>query len=207
MTAPLLNCADAARILEAGGVLLLTTDTLPGLHARVDRPDAVARIAMLKGRSEKKALLLLVASSAAVHRVAVLARRQRIYADCCWPGPFSLILPAVPGLSAAITAGSDTVAVRVPRAPLLQELLDRVGVPLVSTSANRSGEAPATDLAGALAIFGDQVDGVCDPGDAPVAAAAPSALVDLTAWPPRILRQGPEALPEVAGLDLPERDS
>ena len=207
MTAPQLNCTDAARILDAGGVLLLRTDTLPGLHARADRPEAVARITALKGRGEDKALLLLASSAAAVRRVAVLEPRQQIYADRCWPGPFSLILPAVPGLPVAVTAGGGTVAVRVPRAPLLQELLERVGVPLVSTSANRSGESPATDLAGALAIFGDEVDGACDPGHDMVEPAVPSALVDLTAWPPRILREGPEAAPGVAGLDLPEGES
>ncbi|MBE0566064.1 MAG: Sua5/YciO/YrdC/YwlC family protein, partial [Krumholzibacteria bacterium] len=72
-----------------------------------------------------------------------------------------------------------------------------VPCPLVSTSANRSGEEPAVTLAEAVARLGDDVDGVFDPADEAGGAGAASALVDLTVWPPRVLREGPLAAPPV----------
>jgi L-threonylcarbamoyladenylate synthase len=199
----LLAPADAARLLDRGGVVLLPTDTLPGLHARVDRPAALARLAELKGRTEAKPLLVLAGSVAAVGRVAApLTPRQEAYARRCWPGPFSLILTAAPGLAAAARGPGGTVAVRVPRPEALRKLLTAVGVPLASTSANRAGQAPAADLAAATALFAGLVDGACDPGDPPAPGnSRPSTLIDLTVWPPRVLREGPQTPPDA--LDLP----
>jgi L-threonylcarbamoyladenylate synthase len=199
----LASCADAARLLTEGGVLLLATDTLPGLHARVDRPAAVRRVAAIKGRPGDKPLLVLAASATAAATVtAALTPRQAAYADRCWPGPFSLILPAAPGLAPEVTGGGATVAVRVPRHPGLVGLLDAAGAPLVSTSANRAGDEPARSLAEAERRLGDQVDGVFDPGESGDPEARASALVDLVRWPPRLLREGPLPAPPVAGDDL-----
>ena len=198
------NARDAARLLEEGGVLVLPTDTLPGLHARVDRPAAVGRVAEMKGRQGRKPLLLLAATlEIALTVTRDLSPRQQVYAASCWPGPFSLVLPAVPELPADVTGGSDTVAIRVPRPRGLRALLAAVGLPLVSTSVNRAGEAPVTDLEHAARLFADGVDGVFDPGDpAPAEPATASGLIDLTVWPPRVLRDGPETPPEAPdGLD------
>lgn len=199
----LLSPTDAARLLDRGGVVLLPTDTLPGLHARVDRPEALARVASLKGREGGKPLLVLAASAAMARQVTHgLTGRRADFADRCWPGPFSLILPAVAGLATGVTGGGNTVAVRVPRSPALCRFLEQVGVPLASTSANRAGQAPASDLAAALALFAGAVDGACDTGDPPSnCGSVPSALIDLVPWPPRMLRKGPETPPD--GLDLP----
>jgi len=202
VTRHLADSGDAARLLAEGGVLLLPTDTLPGLHARCDRPEAVRRVAAIKGRPGAKPLLVLAASAAAAAAVTgPLDARQRAYADRCWPGPFSLVLPAAPGLASEVTGGGATVAVRVPDRPRLAALLVAAGGPVVSTSANRSGEAPARTLAEAEARLGDLVDAVHDPGDGPAAADSASAVVDLTVWPPRLLRPGPLPPPEAGDLD------
>ncbi|MFO7609992.1 MAG: L-threonylcarbamoyladenylate synthase, partial [Candidatus Krumholzibacteriia bacterium] len=186
MTRRLAQAADAARLLADGGVLLLATDTLPGLHARVDRPAAVRKVAALKGRPGDKPLLVVAASLAAARTVlGPLDARQLAYAGQCWPGPFSLVLPAAPQLAPEVTGGGATVAVRVPAPVWLRDLLGLVPCPLVSTSANRSGEAPAVTLAEAAARFGPLVDGVYGPPDGEPSAGAASALVDLTGWPPR----------------------
>ena len=198
--------AEAARLLNDGGVLLLTTDTLPGFHARVDRPDAVRRIAALKGRPGAKPLLVLAASPQAAATVTGdVGQRQWDYARRCWPGPFSLVLPAASHLATEVTGGGATVAVRVPRAAGLVRLLKLAGVPLVSTSANRSGEEPALTLAEAETRYGGEVDGVFDPGDGGNAtgpAPRASALIDLGTWPPRVLREGPEPAPAPGSGDL-----
>jgi len=194
-----LTLEDAGRILDSGGVLILDTDTLPGFHCRADLVEAVRRIARIKGRSPDKPLLVLAADLAQAGQIlGSMTRRQRNYCQSCWPGPFSLILPAACGLTAEVTAGSGTVAVRVPDQPALRTLLQAVGHPLVSTSVNCEGQPPAANLDQAEAGFAALVDGVygCSV-QSPVAGSGPvaSALIDLTVWPPRLLRQGPLPAP------------
>ncbi|HPF71287.1 MAG TPA: L-threonylcarbamoyladenylate synthase [Candidatus Krumholzibacteria bacterium] len=201
------DAAAAARLLAADGVLLLPTDTLPGLHARADRPAAVRRVAALKGRPGDKPLVVIAGSIEAALAVAAPLDAQRLdFARRCWPGPFSLVLPAASDLDPVVTGGGATVAVRVPDRPRLAALLALVGGPLVSTSANRSGEPPAVTLDEAAARFGDLVDGIFDPGDPAQAAGAASAVVDLTAWPPQVLRPGPRPLPSWDGAPLDRPD-
>lgn len=200
----LLSGQAAGAILRAGGVLLLDTDTVPGLHARSDCPSAVSRILDLKGRPDDRPLLLLAAGwRQAAALAGPLDARQRGYCRRCWPGPFSLILPARAGLPAA-AAAAGTVAVRIPAVPALRRLIRAVGCPLVSTSANRSGRLPCADLASAVRQFGSLVDGAwtwrtgAAGGDADDAGAgsAPSALIDLTVRPFAVRRQGPLPAPD-----------
>jgi len=180
-----------AAALAAGEVVLLETDTLPGLHARLDRPAALAAIAERKGRAAGKPLLVLAGSlEAALALTAPLAAATRDYLTRCWPGPITAVLPAIAGLPAAV-APKGTVAVRVPEAVALRDLLVVTG-PLASTSANRSGEPPALELADAIARF----PGLAVWRDlAGATAGAASALVDLTGPRPRLLRAGPRDLP------------
>lgn len=199
MNSPRLTLEDAARILDSGGVLVLDTDTLPGFHCRADQAEAVQRIARIKGRSPDKPLLVLAADLAQAGQIiGSLTPRQRNYCSSCWPGPFSLILPASGGLADEVTAGSGTVAVRVPDQAGLLTLLQAVGHPLVSTSVNCEGQAPAVNLDQAEAGFAALVDGVYGcPSRTPVVESSPvaSALIDLTVWPPRLLRPGPLPAP------------
>lgn len=193
-----LGTAAAAAALAGGGVLLLPTDTICGLHARADDAAALARIATIKGRPTGQPLLVLAAST---EQALAMCRppgpRQLEVLAAAWPGPFTFLLAARPGLAAAVVdARGATVAVRVPGRGDLRRLIDLAGGPLASTSANRSGEAPEAGLEAAVARFGAEVDGwwAGDPGMPPGAGAA-SALVDLTTEPPRVLRAGPLPLP------------
>lgn len=199
MAAGWLDPREAARILAAGGVILADTDTLPGFHCRADRPEAVGRIASLKGRPADKAMLVLAADFPQAGLVlGCLNRNQRDFCRRCWPGPYSLVLPAAAAVPVEVTAGSGTVAVRVPDLPPLVEMLRLAGVPLVSTSCNRTGRDPARDLAAAEAEFGDQVDGSFACAPAQDRQGVSSALADVTVWPPRLLRPGPQPLPEMS---------
>lgn len=203
-----IGLAEAVLILRSGGLILMATDTLPGFHCRADCAAAVARIAAIKGRDEGKPLLVLAGSAEQAGLVAgPLTRRQQSLAAACWPGPFSIILPARPGLAAAVTAGGATVAVRVPDRRSVCEVALAAGFPLVSTSVNRAGAEPARDLASAGGLFGESVDGVLFPDDqqagidtvgaGPDGPAVASALVDATVWPPIVLRRGPLPLPPI----------
>ena len=194
---PLPDLAAAAAALAGGAVVLLPTDTIPGLHARADDPAALARLAALKGRPSPKPLVVLAGSLAQVAVVAapVDARMQGFLARC-WPGPFSVVLVARPEVTTAVTAGTGTVAVRVPALAWLRDLALAAGAPLASTSANLAGEPPAGDFAEALARFAGRVASFAGEGSAATTGVGgPSALVDLTTWPPRLLREGPQPLP------------
>jgi len=195
-----LNQEQAAEHLRSGGVLVLGTDTLPGFHCRFDSDQGLERIVGLKGRSPDKPLLVLAADWQQARLVmGPISSQQEEFCHRCWPGPFSLILPACETLSPVLTAGTGTVAIRVPDFPELTDFLGDVGRPLVSTSVNREGEAPALNME--TAIGGDwPVDGsfAVDRADGAGKSdqTVPSALVDMLTWPPRVLRPGPRELPE-----------
>jgi len=192
--------AETAAGLAAGGVYILQTDTLPGLHGRADDPAAVERIFRIKGRPEGKPALVLAGSLEMAFalvedlddRVAALCRR-------CWPGPYSLILRGRPGPAAGVRGRDGSLAIRVPAGAELRRLIEAAGGALVSTSANLTGLPPCRTLGEAIAEMGDRVDGAWapPPGLEPGPGAAPSALVDATVWPPLVLREGPSPLPTV----------
>jgi L-threonylcarbamoyladenylate synthase len=192
---------DAAGLLKSGGVLILGTDTLPGFHCRADQSDPVRRIMELKGREPKKSLLVLAGSLAQASLVTgALDDRQTACCERCWPGPFSLILPSGGKLSRSVNAAGGTVAVRVPAPDSLRSLILAVGFPLVSTSVNVSGEAAVSDMKAAQKAFGAKVDGYWRPSETSGGASfehsvKPSALIDLTIWPPVQLRSGPLPFP------------
>lgn len=193
VTPPYLSSAAAAQHLKAGAVLLMSTDTLPGFHCRADDAAAVARVMAIKGRSADQSLLVLAGSLAQAQGVVqVMSPAQELACATCWPGPFSLILASGGKLAEAVTGGRTTLAIRVPRRQELRELILQVGVPLVSTSANRSGQSPATEMTSAVQEFAEEVVGCWQGADSAPTRPEASALVDLTAVPFQVLRQGPE---------------
>jgi L-threonylcarbamoyladenylate synthase len=188
-----------AACLAEGLVALMRTDTLPGLHALADHEAAVARILDLKDRPDDKPLLLLCATAdkALAHTLAP-SLEAVAYARTCWPGPFTLILPAGPAAPRAATRGRPTVALRVPQPPRLRDMIAAAGGALVSTSVNRTGEPPMTDLDDAVTHFGERVDvvGEMEWGQSPdTQPPGASTLLDVTCWPPRLVRAGATAPP------------
>jgi len=200
----------AAEVLAAGGIVLLVTDTLPGLHCRADCQAAVERLATIKRRPATKPFLVLCSSVAEALQLAADPAPQAVaYLQRCWPGPFTFVLPAGPAAPPVVTAGTGTIAVRVPRMVGLTELVAKAGFPLVSTSANLPGLEPLADLAEAGALFGPAIDGlliVSGPRTGAPSTDQPgraSALVDLCRWPPGLLREGPEPPPAWDDLGPP----
>jgi L-threonylcarbamoyladenylate synthase len=189
----------AGELLAGGGIVLLPTDTVPGLHCRFDRPHTVSRLLDLKQRSAEKPFLLLCSGLEEVFDlVPNLEARVLKVVKHCWPGPFTLILPAKGDLPQIATSASQSVALRVPQPSELRQLPTAAGAPLVSTSVNTAGQPPLTEWGEAVRQFGDLVDGVLNeaPFWLPVGdRVRPSALVDLTVWPPAVLRDGPLPLP------------
>jgi L-threonylcarbamoyladenylate synthase len=167
---------EIADVLRAAGVALLPTDTIYGLHALAMNEAAVARIRSMKERDDHKPFVIIAASAEQLEQLGATipdVLRQ------LWPAP----------LTAILASGETTIAARVPDLAWLRALLSRTG-PLISTSANRSGEPPITtpemlaqDLFGAL-------DAVLDAGPR---EGQPSTIVDFTGAEPRIVREGDPA--------------
>jgi L-threonylcarbamoyladenylate synthase len=205
-TAPDLDAAIAA--LRRGAVVVYPTETLYGLGARALDAAAVGAVAALKGRDAAKPIAVIASDIAMAERVldapSPLARRLMAR---FWPGALTLVLPARPGLPAALTA-AGAVGVRVSAHPVARALAAAVGEPITATSANPGGApAPAT-LAAARAYFATGVAAFVDGGA--LAGGAPSTVVSIAAHAVRLVREGAvsiAAIQEVLGstpIELPE---
>jgi tRNA threonylcarbamoyl adenosine modification protein (Sua5/YciO/YrdC/YwlC family) len=178
---------DAIAALERGELIGLPTDTVYGVAADPGRRDAVEALFAAKGRPGVNPIPILCADVAQARSVGVLDDTVAAIADRHWPGGLTLVVRRVPGSSDWVgDPVADTVGVRVPDHPVALEVLHRFG-PLAVTSANRSGEEPATDEAGAEAALGDAV-AVYLPGRG--SGGPPSTVVDATGDPVRVLRRG-----------------
>ena len=179
----------AVSILLQGGLVAFPTDTLYALGAHAFMESAVHRVFQAKERPAGMALPLLLARVEDMEKVAVdIPQTAWDLAERFWPGALTIILRKGPSVPDAVTAGMDTLAVRVPNHPLALKLIETTGAPLTGTSANRSGESEPVTAAEARSQLGDRVDLVLDDGPCPLEGA--STIVDLTSDTPRIVREG-----------------
>lgn len=173
-TAPSPAQLDAlAATLLSGGVVLLPTDTIYGLHCVATNEAAAARIAAMKGREEGKRFVVIAAS---VEQLIAYGAAVPDVLRSIWPAPLTAIVPHAGG----------TVAVRVPNLEWLRALLERTG-PLISTSANRSGEPPIREPRELAPDLQNSIDSALDAGPR---EGEPSAIVDFTGNSPRLVREG-----------------
>jgi L-threonylcarbamoyladenylate synthase len=185
----------ARTLLDQDEIWVAPTDTVYGVFCRPDRPEAIERIYIAKGRPPHKAIPILIGDREQLAQVAVVPdlpiAAQLVAAF--WPGALTLVLPALPHLPEILTAGQTTVAVRMPDHAGLCALLRQTG-PLAATSANRSGGPDTRTVADVLAQLDGRVPLVLYDDDQRSPTSLPSTLVDLTAADgPRILRPGPLA--------------
>jgi L-threonylcarbamoyladenylate synthase len=177
-----------AALLRDGGIVAYPTETFYALGALASRGDALARLASAKLRPEGKPLPLLAADVEQVRTVAALDGLAARLAGRFWPGPLTLVLPAVPGLDAVITAGSGTVAVRVPGSDVARELARLAGGPLISTSANLSGEPPPVAPSELSPALVSRIDAVLEAPPCP--GGAPSTIVAVSGERVTLIRDG-----------------
>lgn len=168
--------ADAAAILRAGRVCAFPTETVYGLGGDATDSDAVLAIYQTKGRPRFNPLIVHCADRAMAEQVADFSPLAHALADAFWPGPLTLVLPVAPGarLSDIVTAGLNTVAVRIPAHPLALALIAAVGRPLAAPSANPSGKLSPTTAAQVRDGFEGQVP-VLDGG--PCSAGVESTII------------------------------
>lgn len=179
----------AADLLRRGELVVFPTETVYGLGADAFQPAALEGIFAAKGRPFSDPLIVHIAEYAALEGLtAAIPEVATRLAQLFWPGPLTLILPRGPRVPSIITAGRETVAVRMPRHPIARALIERLGSPIAAPSANRfmhvsptTAQHAQVDLVGRVPLILD--GGSCDVG-------LESTILDMSVEVPVILRPG-----------------
>jgi len=180
---------SAVEILRDGGVIAIPTDTLYGLASCAFDEDAVDRIFRLKGRAEAMALPLLLADAEDVSKCA-----QNVpdifwkLSGKFWPGALTIVLKKAEVVPDVVSAGMDTVALRIPDHWVPRAIVRGLGAPITGTSANRSGSPSLVTAEAVRQEFGDELDLIVDAGE--ISGGMASTVLDLSGERSRILREG-----------------
>ncbi len=178
----------AGEILRSGGLVAFPTETVYGLGACAMNASAVRGIFEAKGRPGDNPLIVHVCDPSQLDLFCTPMPSLFPLMDRFWPGPLTLLMPRRPALPDIVTAGLDTVAVRMPAHPAALEMLREAGVPVAAPSANRSGRPSPTKAAHVLEDMEGRVPLILDGGDCQVGLE--STVLDLCHGRPTILRPG-----------------
>ena len=197
-TDPTDGVAAAVDVLRRGDLAVLPTDTVYGIAADAFNPTAVRRLLEAKGRGRDLPVPVLVGSWRTLDGLAAsVTPTARALVERFWPGGLTLVVRAAPSLAWDLGETRGTVAVRMPLHPTAIAVLEQTG-PLAVSSANRSGEPPATDAAEAERQLGTSVAVYLEGG--PSGDPVPSTILDLTGERPRVLREGAVDVEELREL-------
>lgn len=199
----------AADCLRNGGLVAFPTETVYGLGANALDEKAVGRIFAAKGRPPDNPLIVHVADAATVKKLArqIPPKAKRLMRKF-WPGPLTLVLKKRREVPDIVTAGLDTVAVRMPSCRIALALIKQAGVPVAAPSANLSGCPSTTTAAHAIHDMNEKVDFIIDGGSADIGLE--STVLDVSSGRPVLLRPGkisPAQLERVAGPILLSKGS
>ncbi|MGC1494800.1 MAG: L-threonylcarbamoyladenylate synthase [Sulfitobacter sp.] len=188
--------AQAAGLLAQGQLVAFPTETVYGLGANARDSRAVAAIYEAKGRPSFNPLIVHLSDASDARHYVEWSDTAEILASAFWPGPLTLVLPLKDGhgLSSLVTAGLDTVALRVPAHPSAHQLLAQFDGPVAAPSANPSGRISATTAAHVLSGLGGRIAAVLD--DGPCSVGLESTIIGLDTAGPTLLRAG--GLPQEA---------
>ena len=191
----------AGSIIRQGGLVAFPTETVYGLGADAFNPAAVSRIFAAKGRPSDNPLIVHISSLEELYPlVRTLPDRALKLAQAFWPGPLTIVLPRSPEVPEAVTAGLNTIAVRMPAHPVALALIRAAGTPIAAPSANLSGRPSPTTAQHVRDDLDGRIEAIIDAGPAPVGIE--STVVDLSTGTPLLLRPGGitrQRLTEVVG--------
>lgn len=190
--------ASAASLVLAGEPVAVPTETVYGLAADATNSKAVARIYEAKGRPSFNPLIVHVSDLAAAQGIGSFDDEARALATRYWPGPLTLVVPLLDesGIASIVTAGLETIGLRVPAHPAMQALLKAVRRPLAAPSANASGAISPTRASHVLTSLGGRIPLVIDGGATD--RGIESTIVAATGGPLRLLRRGPIEVDAIA---------
>lgn len=181
---------EAALVLRRGGLVAFPTETVYGLGADATSDQAVAAIFAAKNRPRFNPLIVHFADAGAAAAAVAFDGRALRLAEAFWPGPLTLVLPRrnANGISLLVSAGLETVAVRVPSRPVARAFLAEAGLPVAAPSANRSFSVSPTTAPHVAADLDGRIDLILD--DGPCQLGLESTVVDLSTESPTLLRLG-----------------
>lgn len=180
---------EAADAIGTGAVVAYPTDTFYGLAVDPRSAEPVRRLYRVKQRDPLRPVPLIAADEDQVlQQVGMMTETARRLAARFWPGPLTLVIEAAPGRCAGLGESGPTVAVRVPADPVARGLAKAAGHPITATSANRSGEPPASTADEVAAWLGASIAVLLDAGR--LAGRLPSTIVDVTGPAPVLVRAG-----------------
>lgn len=189
----------AAAILRAGGLVAFPTETVYGLGANALDEAAVARVFEVKGRPRFDPLIVHVAERRWIPQlVTEFPPQAQQLADRFWPGPLTLVLPKTDRVPDLVTAGAQTVAVRIPDHPLALALLQAVDLPIAAPSANPFGRISPTTAEHVRDQLGERIDLILDGG--PCRVGVESTVLQLSGGVARLLRPGGVTLEEIESV-------
>ena len=189
--------AKAASVIRAGGIVAIPTDALYTLVADPFNLHAVGRVFQAKGREASRSLPLLVSDVIMAEELASdLSKQFFLLARRFWPGPLTLIVPAASKLPLKVTGSTGRLAMRQAKSATANALLEWLGQPLISTSANISGQPTCRTGIDVFGSMDGRLDLVLDGG---IAIGGPSTTVDITGVTWRVIREGTLTEREIAG--------
>lgn len=177
----------AAKKLLDGGVVAFPTETVMGLGVIYDNFDAYNRLNKIKGRPEDKPYTMMLSSVEEISKYAYISETAKKVIDAFLPGPLTILLKAKDNVPSWVTHNTGVIGIRVPNYPLVNELLNLVGKPLLVPSANPSNLPPATKVSEVVIYFNVTLDYIVNNDSL---QELPSTIVDLTTDEVKILRQG-----------------
>ena len=191
--------AEAGRLILAGEPVAIPTETVYGLAADATNGEAVARIYEAKGRPSFNPLIVHVPELAAARAIGEFSAEALALASAHWPGPLTLVVPLRPdsAIASIVTAGLQSVGLRVPAHPAMRALLCAVERPLAAPSANASGSISPTRAEHVLRSLAGRIPLIVDGG--PTERGIESTIVAATGGPLRLLRYGPIEVDEGMG--------
>jgi L-threonylcarbamoyladenylate synthase len=183
---------ESRKVLEGGGVIVFPTDTIYGLGAKAVDEAAIRQVYRIKGREEGKPVSILVRDMKMARRVACIDSRAEQILEKVWPGSVTVVLRKKDLIPYALTAGGESVAVRISDHPFVEALFGRIDFPITATSANISGKPDlysAEEIRSAFQDAKNAPDLFINAGD--LKRPLPSTIIDLTdVNNPRLLRMG-----------------
>ena len=179
---------DVVNVIKKGGVVLIPTDTIYGISCDATNIDAIKKVYDIKERNYNNPLLILVSSIEMLNEyVKEINDTEKELIDMFWPGKLTILLKKNNKIDNLVTAGSEYVGVRIPDNKYLIDMIEKIGKPLISTSANKSGDEPVINPS----ILDDEIlskfDYIDNAGDL---IASSSTLVQVDGKYVKILRDG-----------------